>query len=226
VDDHEKERLLDQFRRHLDGINPVPHGPGAGDDANPDADLVGVFVELAALRNEVRGESRQVKDALVQFRSVFGAMESNQTRLEQELRRHQTEAREREQALLRPLLLELLELRDRLVAGLEQPAPASGWINRFRRHRTDEAQGWRDGLAIMLRRLDRILSERRVAPIEVTGRPFNPRLSRAVGTRRDPARAPGAVVEEIRAGFLWEEELLRVAEVIVNADSSSGETAS
>ncbi|MBO0711086.1 MAG: nucleotide exchange factor GrpE [Acetobacteraceae bacterium] len=226
MDDHEKERLLDQFRRYLDGIDTVPHEPIAADETNSGADLVGVFVELAALRNEVRGESRQVKDALVQFRSVFGAMESNQTRLEEELRRHQIEARERAQALLRPLFIDLLELRDRLVAGLRQPAPARGWIGRFRRHRTDVAEGWRDGLAILLRRLDRILSERGVAPIDVIGQPFNPRLSRAVGTRWDPARAPGTVVEEIRAGFLWEEELLRVSEVIVNADSSSGETAS
>jgi molecular chaperone GrpE len=128
---------------------------------------------------------------------------------------------------LRPLLLELLELRDRLAAGLHQPVPPGRWIDRLRRRRMDETEGWREGLAIMLRRLDRILGDRRVVPIEVVGRPFNPRLSRVVSTIRDAAAGPGIVVEETRAGFLWEEELLRVAEVIVNAaDSHSGETTS
>lgn len=227
VDDYDKERLLEQFRRYLDSVETVTEGPEAGPAGSAEADLYSLFVELAALRNEVRGESRLVKDALDQFRAVFTTMESGQAALEQELRRNQTEARERERATLRPLLLELLELRDRLAAGLHQPVPPVRWIDRLRRRRTDEGESWREGLAIMLRRLDRILGDRRVVAIEVVGHPFNPRLSRAVSTIRDAAAAPGIVVEETRAGFLWEEELLRGAEVIVNAtDSHSGETTS
>jgi len=42
-----------------------------------------------------------------------------------------------------------------------------------------------------------------------------------VGTVRDAMADPGTVVEEIRGGFLWEEDLLRVAEVIVNAADNS-----
>ncbi len=52
--------------------------------------------------------------------------------------------------------------------------------------------------------------------IEVMGRRFDPRLARVVGTTRDAAAGAGIVGEEVRAGFLWEEELLRAAEVIVN----------
>jgi molecular chaperone GrpE (heat shock protein) len=36
-----------------------------------------------------------------------------------------------------------------------------------------------------------------------------------VSTVEDPAAADGIVVEETRPGFLWQDELLRPAEVIV-----------
>jgi molecular chaperone GrpE len=217
VDDHDKGRLLDQFQRYLDSIETLPDETAGGDGGETETDLFTVFVELAALRNEVRGEARLVKDALDQFRAVFKAMQASQATLEQELKRCQSEARDRERATLRPLLLELLELRDRIAAGLRQPIPPASWLDRLLRRRSNKAGSHREGLAIMLRRLDRILGDRRVAPIEVIGRPFDPRLSRAVGTTRNAAVGPGTVVEEIRTGFLWEQDLLRIAEVIVNA---------
>jgi molecular chaperone GrpE len=75
-----------------------------------------------------------------------------------------------------------------------------------------------------LRRLDRILADRRVVPIAACGQKFDPRLARVVGTTRDPTRAAGVVVQELRAGFHWEDELLRAAEVIVNTtDAKTGE---
>ena len=113
-----KETLLDQFRCYLDSIEEAPEEPDA---AGAEADLFTVFVELAAVRNEVRTESRLVKEALDQFRGVFATLQSSHATLEQELKRAQAEARERGRALLRPLLLELLDLRDRLAAGLQQP---------------------------------------------------------------------------------------------------------
>jgi molecular chaperone GrpE len=220
VDPAAKEALVDQFRNYLDNVESLPEPQAT---AEPGTDLFSVFVELAAMRNEVRTESRLVKDALDQFRAVFAALESSQTLLQQQLQRQQSEARERERALLRPLLLELLDLRDRLAAGVEQaPAPA-GWLHRLRRRADTEADTWREGIAITLRRLDRILADRRVVPIAVLGRPFDPRIARVVGTTRDPARPAAIVVQELRAGFQWEDELLRAAEVIVNTTEAKKE---
>ena len=90
-----------------------------------------MFVELAALRNEVRTESRLVKEALDQFRGVFDSCGSSQATLEQELKRVRAEAREQAQAPLRPLLLDVLDLRDRLAAAL-QPAPTAALVDRLR----------------------------------------------------------------------------------------------
>ncbi len=218
-----KERLLDQLRQYLDGFEalPVP----APDPGSAEADLFTVFVELAAVRNEVRTESRLVKEALDQFRTVFGTLQSSHATLEQELKRVQAEARERAQALLRSLLLDLLDLRDRLDAALQAPAAApSRWLDRWRKPRA-APEHWREGIGLTVRRLDRMLAERRVSRIELVGQRFDPRLARAVGTRQDANVAPGVVVDEVRAGYLWDDELLRAAEVIVSkAGEGDGES--
>ncbi len=215
-----KETLLDQFRSYLDTIETTPEPTEVSGE---EADLFTIFVELAAVRNEVRTESRLVKDALDQFRGVFDTLRSSQSVLEQALKRAQDEAKELGRTLLRPLLLELLDLRDRLTAGLQQPIPPPGWLDRWRRR--SEAESWREGLAITLRRLDRILADRHVVAIGVVGREFDPAVARAVGTTRQAGLGPGIVVEEVRAGFLWEDQLLRAAEVIVNAADGDEENA-
>ena len=50
----------------------------------------------------------------------------------------------------------------------------------------------------------------------MVGRRFDPRMGRVVGTAQDVSIGAGIVVEEVTAGFMWDEELLRAAEVIVN----------
>ena len=214
MDDAVKEMLLHQLRHYLDGIEALPE-PDA-DCGTTEPDLFTVFVELAAVRNEVRTESRLVKEALDQFRGVFDTLQSSHATLEQELKRAQADARERGQALLRPLLLDLLELRDRLGSALQpSAAPPAGWLDRWRRRRA-EPEDWREGIGITARRLDRILAERRVARIELVGQRFDPRLARAVGTKQDVHAGPGIVLEEVRAGYVWDDDLLRAAEVIVS----------
>lgn len=215
MDEADKQLLLDQFSQYLDGIDALP-APDA-DPGSEQTDLYTVFVELAAVRNEVRTESRLVKEALDQFRGVFATLESGQATLEQELQRAHAETRERGQAVLRPLLLDLLDLRDRLDAALRQPTPPPRtWLDRWRRTPPVDTESWREGVGITARRLDRILTDRRVSRLDLARQRFDPRLARAVGTRADAEMDPGIILEEIRAGYLWDDELLRTAEVIVS----------
>ena len=215
MDDAAKESLLQQFRQYLDGIDVFPDT--AGDDpGSGEADLFTVLVELAAVRNEVRTESRLVKEALDQFRGVFDTLQSAQVTLQQQLKCSHAEARERGEALMRPLLLDLLDLHDRLDAALKQttPSPAK-WLDRWRRRPT-ELGNWREGIGITARRLDRVLEERRVRRMNLTGERFDPRLARVVDTTPASGAAPGVIVEEVRAGYMWDDDLLRIAEVIVS----------
>jgi molecular chaperone GrpE len=117
------------------------------------------------------------------------------------------------------LLTDLLEVRDRLMAGLAgpsaKPAPVPWYARAFRRPVTSDAEVWREGLRMTLARFDHLLSDRGVVPLDRVGTPFDPKVARAVATVEDAGRAHGIVAEEIRQGFLWDGALLRAADVVV-----------
>ena len=215
MDESVKDDLVTRFRAYLDSV-----GADAADDVNDGgegSDLYSLFVEVAGLRTEVRTESRLVKDALDQFRTVFDRLEKDHAALEREVERARSETRDQARTLLRPLLLELLDLRDRLEAGARKSTEQGrSWLFGFRRPPDPELDAWREGQLMTLRRLDRLLHDRQVAPLDVVGRPFDPRVGCVVSTVVDPSQDAGAVVEVVRAGFSWNGELLRPAEVVVN----------
>ena len=214
-----KEKLLGRFAAYLDGLDE--HGldavTAAANERNEANDLFSVFVELAALRNEVRTQSRLVKEALDQFRGVFETLQSSHATMQGELTRARAQTREREHELLKPLLLDVIDIRDRLTNIALKPTNARPrWYERVHFKAIQEArEATREGLRMIVRRLDRVLAERRVVPTETVGRCFDPRIAAAVATIVDPTRGDGHVVEEVRPGFLWEDDLLRPAEVIV-----------
>ena len=219
MDETIREKLLSRFVAYLDGLDHDESGevPAMAEEAREEADLFSVFVELAGLRNEVRTQSRLVKEALDQFRGVFDTLQASHATLEEELKRARAEAHDGERTLLKPLLLDIIDVRDRLSAGLKPAVAVSlRWYERLRPKTKREAkEAWQEGMRMTLRRIDKLLADRRIVATETVGRPFDPRLAAAVATIADPAVADGIVVEEVRPGFLWQSELLRPAEVIV-----------
>jgi len=214
LDDSIKQALIDRFRGYLDMVEDGEEPP---DDPGETADLFSVLVEMAALRSEVRTESRLVKEALEQFRGVFDSLQASQATLQRELDRARTETRDQAQSALRPLLLDVIDLRDRLVAALTLSAVARPrWHDRLWRRDRSGVAAWQEGLRMTLRRLDQVLLERRVVATQLAGLPFDPRLARAIGTAADSSVAEGTVIKEVRAGFLWDDQVLRTAEVIVS----------
>ena len=222
MDDSIKQALIDRFRGYLDMVEDGEEPP---DDPGETADLFSVLVEMAALRSEVRTESRLVKEALEQFRGVFDSLQASQATLQRELDRARTETRDQAQSALRPLLLDVIDLRDRLVAALTLSAAARPrWRDRLWRRDRSGVAAWQEGLRMTLRRLDQILLDRRVVATQLAGLPLDPRLARAIGTAADSSVAEGTVIKEVRAGFLWDDQVLRTAEVIVSkGDAGKGD---
>jgi len=219
VNESLKQSLVEQFRAHLETLDDDTELEMMADadaiaDADTGTDLHSLYIEMAALRSEVRTESRLVKDTLDLVRDVVGRAETERARVAE---------LEREAALLKPLLIDLIEVRDRLAAGVAGQSPAkaarSPWYRRMLRGADTTADAWREGLRMTLNRFDRVLRERGVVPVDVVGKPFDPRLARAVGTAADAGLENGIVVQEVRSGFLWEGELLRPADVVVNKTS-------
>jgi molecular chaperone GrpE len=222
LDDSIKQALIDRFRGYLDMVEDGEEPP---DDPGETADLFSVLVEMAALRSEVRTESRLVKEALEQFRGVFDSLQASQATLQRELDRARTETRDQAQSALRPLLLDVIDLRDRLVAALTLSAAARPrWRDRLWRRDRSGVAAWQEGLRMTLRRLDQVLLDRRVVATQLAGLPFDPRLARAIGTAADSSVAEGTVIKEVRAGFFWDDQVLRTAEVIVSkGDAGKGD---
>ena len=222
MDDSIKQALIDRFRGYLDIVEDGEEPP---DDPGETADLFSVLVEMAALRSEVRTESRLVKEALEQFRGVFNSLQANQATLQRELDRARTQTRDQAQSALRPLLLDVIDLRDRLVAALTLSAAARPrWRDRLWRRDRSGVAAWQEGLRMTLRRLDQVLLDRRVVATQLAGLPSDPRLARAIGTAADSSVAEGTVIKEVRAGFLWDDQVLRTAEVIVSkGDAGKGD---
>ena len=214
MDEHIKQALLSRFSAYLDSAADQPEPPH---DPGEATDLYSLFVEMAGLRSEVRTESRLVKEALDQFRGVFDLLRTSQATLQQELDRVRAETRAQAHAALRPLLLDVIDLRDRLVAALKLVATGRPhWSDRLLRRNAPGGAAWQEGLRMTVRRLDQVLLDRGVVATHLVGQPFDPRRARVIATAPDSSVAEGTVIEEVRTGFLWEDQVLRTAEVIVS----------
>ena len=75
------------------------------------------------------------------------------------------------------------------------------------------------GVLATVKQFTTLLEAEGVRPIELVGKPFDPKVSEAVGTRVAPGTAANVVLDEARKGYVIGEELLRPAQVIVSAAS-------
>jgi len=212
-----KAQLIEQFSAYLDSTDLPEQDSVAPPQDGEQIDLFSLFVELAALRSEVKIESRQVKTALEEFRTVFTTLQTSHQQLGTELERNRVAQNGLQRATLRPLLLELLDLHDRLEAGLQSlhdlPAPRLAWL---KKREISLINSVREGQQISLRRLQYILQSHGVSAFNTLGAALNPQLARVVEVIHKPELDNGVVVEELRKGFHWDDELLRPAEVKVN----------
>ncbi|MFM7450066.1 MAG: nucleotide exchange factor GrpE [Leptolyngbyaceae cyanobacterium] len=72
-----------------------------------------------------------------------------------------------------------------------------------------------EGVALIRRSLLDILRQRQVIPISAKGHPFNPKTMCALGRQETTDFPENSVVQEVVRGYLWGEQVLREAQVIV-----------
>ncbi len=216
MDETSKHNLLERFRQYLDGVDEQPQK--RDEEVDREVDLYTLFTGLAGLKSEIKIESRQVKQVLDHSRELIDAMQQSNQRLASEL----SELRRAEDALReeaeQELLLEVMELRDRLEAGagsIEKFKPG-GMLERPRGRVKKLLDGIGGGMEISLRRIDGLLSRYKVSPIKAIGQRLDPICMRAASTGFDAQQADGIVLNEIRKGYRRGDKVLRLAEVIVN----------
>lgn len=212
MDEQMKDALLRQFRDYLDY---------EGNEQSPPEriDLFTLFNELAGLKNEVKIESRQLKGALDDFRQAFTALDSNQQELIQIVHTRRESDQQTTWNDSVSITLGLIDLYDRIAAGLSQELPSPSFFGRFipaRQQKQRWLQGYLEGQHMLLGRVLSLLSNCGAVAADAVGKQFDPQLMQAVGSKCDSGRREGEVLEELRKGFLMNQRILRPAEVIVN----------
>ena len=205
------QQLIEQFREFLADTADEDSG-----DTN-EIDLYSLFTELAALKNEIKLESRQVKQALDQSRELIDGLNATNQHYSDELNRRRQGEGEVRLGAERPLLEEILEIRDRTEATLDSlKSYRPGLLERLSGKARRLIDGTEEGLGITLRRLDGMLARYRITPIACIGKAVDPSVMRVSGTDHRENQDDGIVLDELRKGFLRDDQVLRLAEVIVN----------
>ena len=208
-----KDGILDDFRCW---IHACSQADTTGFEPSPsEPDLRDLYAEFAALRQELRLQNREQAKA---GRELARAAERYDTAVES-MTVHGRELTAFEQRATRAAenrcLRSMLDLYDVLARGLaaaEEVSKRRGFLVRYPRG----IDGVAEGYGIALRRFDRMLSGFGVVRLETIGKLFDPRVMHAVEVRRVDNAPDGFVVEELQCGYIRDDEVLQLAEVIVN----------
>jgi molecular chaperone GrpE len=215
MDQREKQELVEIFSSYLDNITEAEKTEQIIDSG---PDLFSFHSELAGLKNEVRIESRQFKKALDDFRLAFSALDNSNQEMSSHLAELQEEKKALSKATLRPIIIELLEIYDRISAAVQSGSPPhTPLFSKFCKRENEWIKASIEGQKITLYRLTELLNHYGVEPIETDKQKFNPTLMKAASKVYKQEQQEGIVINQLRTGFTWSKEILRVAEVVINS---------
>ncbi|HBH30201.1 MAG TPA: nucleotide exchange factor GrpE [Desulfofustis sp.] len=207
-----KEQLVERFRTYLDNDFTI-------DAPSPRVDRMSLFQELEGLRNEVRIESRRFKGALDNFNLVFSSLDASQQDIVRMLRAKKLGESDTIRTALEPVMSGLIELYDRLAAGLRTPPPAPSFIERLlprSRRKITWFESFLEGQRMVVGRTLDLLQRCGVEPVKTAGEQFDPAIMKAISFRTDACHPDNTVLEEVRTGFMQGGKIVRVADVVVN----------
>jgi molecular chaperone GrpE len=187
-----------------DNANPAQPdenaGPAQPDDnanpAQPDEDAAAGPTSAAPESEpapDPAAERDEYRDLLLRKQAEF---DNFKKRIERDRARANRQAE-------RTLIVALLPLLDDFERALGTPTEASG---------TD---AYRSGIELIHRQLLEILRKRGVTRIDTAAARFDPNLHEAVAYQASEGHEDGDVIDELRRGYLFHEELLRAAMVRV-----------
>lgn len=208
------DALLEQFRDYLEKAagekKKVPHK----------LSLFSFFEELTALKNEIRIESRLIKQGLEHFEKTAERIEQGNRKIDLLVENSSTESEVVSPSAEQPVLQGLLDLHDTVQASLQtllKSREAVPWFRRLGRCDNTILQSVSRGQKMSLERIVALLKECGAVPMDVAGCRFDPHTMRAVGTDSQAGLEDGVVSSEARTGFrLNNGEILRLADVRVN----------
>lgn len=144
-------------------------------------------VEIEQLREDLREERDRNLRTLADFKNYRRRVERDGNKLAEEGKRG--------------IILPILDIIDDMEKALQSSSESQHPVVK--------------GVRIIHRKLLALLDAHGVLPFESVGTPFNHIMHEAVAITKDEGREPGVVVDELRRGYLLNNELLRPAQVRV-----------
>jgi molecular chaperone GrpE len=172
---------------------------------DPPADAEVAAGDPSALAEQLEDARREASENHARYLRVHADMENYKKRIERtyaDLSRNSK----------KDLLLKLLGVKDNLERALSYGAQA------------DPGQGESiiQGVRLTEYQLDQLLRGEGVTPMDLKGKPFDPQLAEAVSTVVNPNLPDHSVAEVVQQGYMYQDHVLRPANVLV-ALKESGE---
>ena len=181
-------------------VNPPaaePEAAPATEDTEPVQPEEAAEAEPAAAEAEPAADPAAERD---EFRDLLLRKQAEFDNYKKRVERDRARANRQAE---RTLIVALLPLLDDFERALGAAAEGSG------------GEAWRAGMELIHRELLEILRKRGVTPIDTAGARFDPNLHEAVAYQTCEGRGDGEVIDELRRGYRFGDELLRAAMVRV-----------
>jgi len=182
-------------------------------------DLHSLLSEMASLKTEVKAEARQFKNTLDSLSSALNIVEGDNKVLVAELAAYGERSEQQQDKLMRTMLLQMVDMYDRVHTGgevLQNYQPVKQLFKKSRPKDVHFIERFKEGQMMTLKRFEQLLLEYQVRAIDCDGKRFDPVTMSALETEQDLRQENGIVLQELRKGFLFKGQVLRLAEVKVN----------
>ncbi len=198
----QRSELLEDFQNFLEQSNLDPLATSEQPDLNT------LLSEMTGLKTEVKAESRQYKNTLDTLSSALTSVQNANETLEKQ-----------QHEIMQTVFLDIIDVYDRLTAGvdiLQKYRPVASLFKRSRDKDIGFIKRFKEGQVMTVRRFEQLFQRYQIQAIDCVGKLLDPTTMSAIETGHNPNLENGIVLEEIRKGFLFQDQVLRLAEVKVN----------
>ncbi len=181
--------------------------------------LYSFYSELIALKNEIKIESRLVKQRLDRFEEIAARIEQRNQEIGTLLQKGAAPPDGANSPDTQAIIHGLIDLYDKIQASLQTVSTSCHirpWYQWWQRSDETILLSVEKGQEMTLQRIAELLAWYGVVPMDVLSHVFDPHTMRAVGTDAIPDLEDGLVSKECRTGFILDDRMLRLADVRVN----------
>lgn len=182
--------------------------PETADEQNQNQQHQAGSAESGQVEGVQGDEMNQLRKALEESQSELErhreALLRMQAEMDNQRKRLAREADKSRRFALERMMKDLLQVRDSLERGLEVDQDSA------------TVEGLREGKALTLRVLSKVMEDHGLEVIDPKGEPFNPEFHEAMTMAPSPEHAENTVIEVLQKGFKLNDRLIRPAMVVVS----------